>query len=411
MRAALLVMVVAACGQEPTTLHIERASPDYAPVVGGTTIRITGTGFHADNAGPSRVLIASREAPLARTIDDTTLEVVLPPGEEPGDAEVVVLNRHGNARAIGILRYSAPPTIETVAPAEVVFSSGATVVTLTGRGLLDEGAGEVNVVVDGQLATDVVVTSDTSLTFIAPMGAALVRPDIEVINRRGTATKQRGFRYTPSTRDGLLLFTASGAEFAIFYDPTDHSTVSIPRAASPSRFTAVVRDERGDYWGADRSRRFGPIDMRTQRLASQSPLQAWIPAVSPVGDEYFAINRNLLRFGKLDPVSGSFTVVGTVAIPCCGSYGLAFDGTTLYYTARSSTAPTITSIDPVTGIAGTPVPIVASAGFHVEDMRFFQGTLYVASRDGTLVTLDPLTGVTTQLPVDIGRFNAIEVFE
>lgn len=410
MRAAVLVMVVAACGQEPTTLHIERASPEYAPVIGGTTIRITGTGFHADDAGPNRVLIASREAPLSRTIDDSTLEVVLPPGEGPGDAEVVVLNRHGNARATGILRYSAPPTMEALSPADVVFSSGATVVTLTGRGLLDEGAGEVTVVIDGQLATDVVVTSDTSLTFVAPVGTALVRPDIELVNRRGSASKQRGFRYTPSTRPGLLLFSSSGAEFAIFYDPTDQSTISIPRAASPSRFTAVVRDDRGDYWGAERSRRFGPIDMRTQRLASQSPLQTWLPAIDRVGDEYFAINRSTLRFGKLEPVSGSFTTIGALSIQCCGSYGLAFDGTTLYYSARQAGTAMITSIDPTTGIPGTPVPIVTPSGFHVEDMRFFQGTLYVSTYEG-LVTLDPLTGSVTALPVNLGRFNAIEVFE
>lgn len=411
LHSALLVLVVAACGQEPTTVRIERAIPDYAPVVGGATIRITGTGFHDDEAGANRVLIASREAPLSRTIDDTTLEVVLPPGDQPGDAEVVVLNRHGNARATGILRYSSPPTIESVTPGDVVFSSKSTVVTLTGSGLLDEGAGQVDVVVDGQLASDVVVTSDTSLTFIAPPGIALLRPDIAVVNSRGSALRHRAFRYTPSARPGILLFSAFGPEFAMFYDPTDHSTVSIPRADSSSRFTAVVRDERGDYWGADRGRRFGPIDMRTQRLASQSPLQAWLPAVIRIGTDYFAINRSSLRFGKLDPVSGAFTQIGSTSIPCCGSYGLAFDGSTLYFAARSAGSAAITAIDPSTGVAGTPVPIAGAGWFHVEDMRFFQGTLYVTTGDSTLVTVDPSTGVVTDLPVSLGRFNAMELFD
>ena len=406
------LIVLAACGREPTTLQIERAIPAYAPVVGGTTIRITGAGFAADEAGPNRVMIASREAPLARTVDDATLEIVLPPADQPGDAEVVVLNRHGNARATGILRYSAAPAIDAVAPTDVVFSSTSTVVTLTGSGFFDEDAGTASVVVDGQLASDVVVTSDTSLTFIAPPGVALVWPDLELINQRGTATAQRGFRYTPSDREGLLLFSVSSSQFALFYDPTDHSTIPIPRVSgSSARFTAVVRDDRGDYWGADRSRRFGRIDMRTQRLANPSALQGWLPAVTRVGDEYLGVNRNVLRFGRLDPTTGAFTTIGDEAIPCCGSYGLASDGTTLYFTAPSTTAPTITPIDPVTGIAGTPVPIIASAGFHVEDMRFFHGTLYVTSRDGTLVTLDPLTGVVTPLPVNLGRANAIEVFE
>ncbi len=410
-RCALLVIVVAACGQQPTTLNIERAIPDYAPLAGGATIRIAGTGFHDDEAGANRVLIASREAPLSRTIDDTTLEVVVPPGDEPGDAEVVVLNRHGNARATGILHYSTLPTIESVTPADVVFTSKSTLMTLTGRGLLEEGAGQVDVSVDGQLVTDVMVTSDTSLTFLAPAGMPLVRPDIQVVNSRGSALRQRAFRYTPSVRPGLLLFTVFGPEFAIFYDPTDHSTISIPRADSAWRFNAVVRDEVGDYWGADPDRGgFGPIDMRTQQLASASPQQPRVPAITRIGSDYFALNRNTQRFGKLDPISASFTPIGAT-IPCCGGYGLSFDGTTLYFAARSAWTQTIRTIDPTTGIQGLPVSVVAPQGFHIEDMRFFQGTLYVANRSGTLVTLDPITGVVTQLPVSPGRFNAMEVFD
>ncbi len=134
-----------------------------------------------------------------------------------------------------------------------------------------------------------------------------------------------------------------------------------------------------------------------------------MPAMDRVGIEYFALNRSTLRFGKLEPVTAAFTPVGSVAIPCCGSYGMAFDGTTLYYSARHLGTPSITPIDPTTGIAGTPVPIIAP-GFHMEDMRFFQGTLYAASHEG-LVTLDPTTGIVTTLPVDVGRVNAIEVFE
>lgn len=44
-------------------------------------------------------------------------------------------------------------------------------------------------------------------------------------------------------------------------------------------------------------------------------------------------------------------------------------------------------------------------------MRFLHGTVYVTSRDGTLVTLAPLADVVTLLHVNLGRTNAIEVFE
>jgi hypothetical protein len=47
---------------------------------------------------------------------------------------------------------------------------------------------------------------------------------------------------------------------------------------------------------------------------------------------------------------------------------------------------------------------------HIEEMRFYQGTLYATSRDGTLVTIDPATGTVTLLAA-IVRANAIEVFD
>lgn len=408
----LLVLALAACSDRATPLQIDRATPAYAPVVGGTTILLTGSGFAHDGAGPNRVVIGGREAPLARTIDDTTIELVAPPADHPGDVEVVVLSGDHNARAIGILRYSAPPSIASVAPADVLFSSGSTVVTLTGSGFLDEDAGIVSVVVEGQLATEVVVTSDSSLTFIAPPGQALVRADIEVINDRGSASKQRGFRYTPSNRPGLLLFS-TGAEFAVFYDPSDQSSVFIPSASGgTTRFTAVVRDEQGDYWGTDRSRQFGPIDMRTQQIVNPIPVQAWFPTLTRVGGEYLGLERNSRTFGRLDPVTAQFTSIGTAPLPCCGSYGLASDGTTLYYTARNNGVTSIASIDPLTGIAGTAVVVTGPPGLSIEEMRFFQGILYAASRNGSLVTIDPITGVATPIPEDIARrFTAMELFD
>lgn len=410
-RRLWLLLALAACDGDATDAPtLLGSTPPYGPLVGGTRITLTGSGFTSGGAAPNRVLVAGQEAPLAATIDDATLEVVIPAGAQPGDAEIVVLNGNGNTRATGIFHYSTPPAITAVEPASVVYSSGATI-TLRGTGFLDEDAGDVTVVAGGQLVTDVEVTSDTTLTFTAPIGRPLMQPDLELVDGRGRATRSRAFRYAPSLRRGLLLFPHS-ANFAVFFDPADHSTVVVPWAVAPAvRFTAVVRDPHGDYWGVDRNAGFGRIDMNAQRLEAPIQAEGWFPAMTRIGDELLGLERGSLRFGVFDPATGGFTARGADLVPCCGSYGLASsDGGTTYLTAREAGTVGIYPIDPLTGARGTPVPLVAPPGFHLEDMRFFDGTLYASTGSGTLVTIDPTTGVVTTLPVNLGRFSAMELY-
>jgi len=411
--AVLIGLAMPACGDDPAeALRIASASPDYGPLVGGTTITLTGAGFASHGGAPIRVLIAGREAPLAAAIDESTLQVVIPFGERPGDAELVVLTDRGTARATGVFHYSAPPSIGAIAPADVLFSSSSTRITITGGGFLDEGAGEVTVAIGGQLATDVAVASDTSLSFTAPSGRAFTEPEIVIADGRGTAIRARGLRYVPSTRGGLLLFPKFGSSFAVFFDPVDNSTVPIPWVgATVTRFTAVVRDEHGTYWGFDRGLRFGRLDLSRQRLEAPLQVGSLSTTVTRVGSEYLALDRASLRLGRVDPLTGSFTAIGSSPIPCCGSYGLASDGTTLYIIARQGSSVMLNTIDPATGALGTPVPITAPPSFHVEEMRFFAGRLYATSRDGTFAAIDPVSGVATPLPVSLGRSGAMEVFD
>jgi hypothetical protein len=412
VRGLAILVVLAACGEPaPSTLVIERASPAYGPLSGGTRIEISGSGFSSSAASSNRVMIGGRVAPLVATIDDATLEVVIPPADQPGDAEIVVFNDSRNASATGVFRYSTPPAITSISPDQVLFSSTSTTLTVTGTGFLEEGAGTPQVLIDGQPTDEVDVTSDTSLTLTAPPGAALASPDLTIINARGSAFARRAFRYLPGERGGLLLFPPSASAFAVFFDPVDNSTVTIPRRVPfGMRFTAVVRDEHGDFWAIDRNQRVGWLDLATQTIEAPIPISGVIPALVREGSDYFAIHRGGLGFGKLDLTTGAFTPIGGPSIPCCGSYGLASDGATLYFTARAGANKIIATIDRTTGEAGPAVTITAGPGFHVEDMRFFAGALYASSRDGTLVTIDPATGTTTVLPVSLGRFNAMEVF-
>ncbi|MDX2088682.1 MAG: IPT/TIG domain-containing protein [Kofleriaceae bacterium] len=411
--AALVTLGLVACSSpEAPGLELRGALPDYGPLAGGTVIVLDGEGLR----DATRVWIGGREAPFLRALDDTTLEVVIPPGARPGDAEVVVFGRSSTTTAQGLFRYSAPPTLTGVSPADVLFSSTTTELTITGTGFLDDGAGRVHVLIDGALQPSVRVISDSQLVITAPPGVPLVRPDIEVIDDRGTATLTRAYRYRPSLRSGLLLFPAAGDALANFYDPVDHSLTTIPIVTPlPWRLTAVVPGPGGDFWGLDRARRFGRIDTKTTTLEAPRQLANLLPTITRAGDAYYAIDRIAQRIGRFDPDTGVFTPIGTNQIPCCGSFGLASDGTTLYFTSRrflpaGGTQVTINTFDPTSGGLGTPV-VVQGPTLHVEEMRFFNGTLYASSRDSTLVTIDPATGTVQAVSIPPATYKAMEVFE
>lgn len=412
MRGALnILLALAACNApDASPVRIDSVTPAYGPLAGGTRVVITGERFAADDAGPTRVLVGGREAPLANAIDDATLELVLPAGDQPGDVELVVFNRNGTAFSNTAFRYAAQPSITAVAPPEVIYSAQATTMTLTGSGFLDDGAGDAIVLVDGIPALDVKVTSDSELTFSAPSGRALGRPRIELANARGLAAKDRSFRYRPSARSGLLLFTLTSQTFALFFDPVDKSLVSIPRVGPFSALSSVVVDEDGEYWGTERSgSRLGRIDLSTQRFEQAVPIGFRLPAMARIDGMQYGLDRWNLRFGKFG-LDGVFAMIGDTVLPCCGSYGMAYDGTTLYFTSRDEGDKIIATIDPATGVIGTPVKLLGNPSLHVEEMRFFDGMLYAASRDGTLVTIDPASGAVSVVTT-IPRANAMEVFE
>ena len=412
-RAGLLLALLglAACADPPDAApEVLTADPPYGPLAGGTLITLRG-----DNFDPTaRVLVGGREAPLAFARTRTELDVVIPPGDEPGDAELVVLGAHGTAIEPALFRYAAPPTVTAVSPANIPFDAGTTQLTLEGTGFLDDGAGELTILVDRLPVTPeaVSVLSDTEVSFTAPAGPAFVRPTLEVVNLRGSAKKTRAFRYAPGPNGGLLLFSRFGTAFATFYDPVTGRSFSIPRMPTASTsLTTVVADERGDLWGVDRSRRIGRIDFRTQTLVDPVAIAQLFPALVRVGPRWFGIDRLQRRFGSFDPVSNVFSALSPQVLPCCGSYGIAFDGTTVWYTARGGTGINLTPVSTVTGEPGVPVSIQDGASLHFEELRYYKGTFYATGSDETLRMIDRTTGATTVVPVSPGRCNAMEVVE
>ena len=408
MTRTLLALAIAlgACSADTPHLRVDQATPPYGPLVGGTRVVLAGAGFTA----PVRVLVGGREAPLVIVNGSATLDIVIPPGVRSGDADITVLAGSTTATATRAFHYATPPTIVSVAPANILFSTGGTA-TVTGTGFLDEGAGDVTILVDGSPATDVVVASDTSLTFTAPPGSPLVRPDVTVTDTRGTATGSRAFRYTPSLDGGLVLFSGWGTGlFATFFDPADGSIVYVPRVSPATpHFTAVVLEDTGDYIAFDRDSRVGRVDMRTGAIDSPVTSSYQIPAMARVGGSYLAIDRNTRYVGTFDPTTATFVAFPGAALSCCGGYGIAADGNAVWVASASGGQQNIAQLDVASGTLGPPIAVTGIANLRVEDMRFFDHVLYATSVNSMLVTIDPTTGIATFVTSALGRASAMEI--
>jgi hypothetical protein len=411
----IALLALAACDAEPvaTPREVMRAMPDYGRLGGGTLITIEGSGFVLGD----RVLVGGREAPLVDVIDDTHIEVVVPPGTQPGDAELVVFGPSGTTSRRDIFRYSEPPAIAGVSPDDVVAVVADTTVTVRGSGFLDEDAGAIALFVDGQPITDVVVVDDTTLTFVAPLGRVFAHPTIEIFNARGRADRPRAFRYTPSASPGLLLFPRFSAAFAVFYDPATGTAFDIPTLTTGSpRFTSVTRAADGLYWAIDTAGRIGRLDLETQTMLTTTNTSTRLPAMMHTGDQFVAIARFFGasggRIGTVDPSTGTFSPIGTTQLFCCGSYGITTDGTTVWFTSRKDWSTyQINTVDLASGGVGTPVTLTGGPSYRPEELRWWRGALYATTINGRLVTIDPNTGAVTDVHVGASRYSALEPFE
>jgi hypothetical protein len=406
VRSALIAAcAVVACSS--SDLRVDRVTPAYGPLAGGTRITLEGNGFWTG----ARVLVGDRVSPLAAASHDgSTLEVVIPPSDRPGPTSIAVLSDTAAVTLPDSFRYTTRPTIASVSPAKVLPSAiTPTVVTLTGSGFADDGAGTVTVLVDGIAATDVIVHDDSTVTFVPPDGAMLVQPTIQLLDDRGTASFARAFRYVPTEHPSLLLFPNYTGELAVLYDLVDHVPFSIPRSTQLLyRFTTVVVDGGGEYWAFDRARRFGRLDFVTGQIADPLTAPTFFSAMTRVGSQIIGIDRYTFGLDRLDPSTGTITRIGADAVGCCGGFGIAADGDTVYVTHRNGIDNVVRTFDLDTGQLGTPVTLTGPPTFQIEELRVVDHVMYAASRDGTLCTIDPTTGMVTVV-ANISRANAFDV--
>jgi PKD repeat protein len=175
---------------QPPTLS--SVSPVSGPSTGGTVLTLTGTQF----VSGATVSVGGTAATNVTVISGTSITATAP-AQAAGVVSITVINPDGGSATLNnAYTYTAqPPTLTSVSPTSG-STTGGTVLTLTGTQFVS-GA---TVSVGGTAATNVTVTSATSITATAPGHAAGV-VSITVTNPGGaSATLNNSYTYTsPAT--------------------------------------------------------------------------------------------------------------------------------------------------------------------------------------------------------------------
>jgi YD repeat-containing protein len=165
-------------------------TPNQGAPSGGTLIRVLGSGFVA---GATQVTIGGTPVTdSAMTyVSSTELLITTPPHDVSGLVDVVVTTPAGSSTGKNAYTYGlAAPSIGSLSKTKGRTSGGETV-TLTGANFV---IGQTTVRLGGADATQVVVTSTTSLSFLTPTGSPGPTA-ITVTTPGGTATRAAAFQY------------------------------------------------------------------------------------------------------------------------------------------------------------------------------------------------------------------------
>ena len=193
------------------------------------------------------VVVGTAAATELEVLDDRRIAVTVPPAAAAGAANVTVTRSDGSNRSLaGGITFVASLAVTGVAPASGPVAGG-TALTLLGRGFVDGSA----VSFGGQSATDVVVTSTTSLTCTAPAGAAGL---VDVVVRAPDGRLSRlsdGYLYEAPLRvlgvrparggmSGDTFVTVTGTGFEGLARNAGDSVVAVLFAGVPARLDDVT---------------------------------------------------------------------------------------------------------------------------------------------------------------------------
>jgi Tfp pilus assembly major pilin PilA len=222
-------------------------SPGSGSIAGGTSITINGSGFTPGTT----VLLGGIQSTSVTVLNSTTLTALTPAyATGPLVVDVVVDNGVSTSTVAGGFTYQAiVPTLSGSSPASGPMSGGTTL-TLSGSGFVPG----TTVLIGGVAASNVVITSSTSLTADTPayVGGALSKA-ITVNNGEGSVSLNAGFTYLadiPTTTSispnsgstgGGTLVTVVGSGFVpgmtISFDGVSSGTVQVLDATHATAVT------------------------------------------------------------------------------------------------------------------------------------------------------------------------------
>ena len=179
-------------------------SPSAGPLVGGTSVTITGANFVNGSTG---VTFGGTTATDINVDSSTRIIAALPSGTA-GAQDVVIITPSGSATLSHAFTFCASPTITGISPASGT-TAGGTVVTITGTNFYSPAT----VTIGGFASSLFVVDNATQIKAVTPAGTAGAQ-DVVVTNPDGqSGTLPGGFIFdkpvvpTPELPTGVFLGT------------------------------------------------------------------------------------------------------------------------------------------------------------------------------------------------------------
>ncbi len=177
----------------PSSPTITAVTPNSGPVSGGTQIVITGAGFQPGVPPGTIVLIGASPATNVVVMDSTLISARTPAGTGPGARNVCVYNPDGGSVCISsAFTYNPPPTITNLTVTSGP-TGGGTGLTVNGSGFLTGAT-----VAFGGVAATVGTITASSIPVTTP-AHVLGAVSVVVTNPDGQAvTLPNGFTYVPT---------------------------------------------------------------------------------------------------------------------------------------------------------------------------------------------------------------------
>jgi len=413
--------------EAPTVASI---TPDRGPLAGGNEVTLSGTGFIPGIT----VIVGGIEAQAPTIESETSLTFVVPAGFEPETGVgVLVFGEAGFGELPQAYTYNVEPTVATVS-ATFGPLAGGTTLDITGEHFLTNNPGTPTVTIAGTEATDVQVLDDSTIRFTTaatPPDVVALPQDIVVSTGNGNATLEKAFSFV---RAGLLFSSrdqSDGLAFGIYYFDieTQRSLKLTDVPGGVGRFFAtgdgnvLVRLNRRTFSSSDWARvdlATGGFEFLGELTDSATNNSVRVPATTMTSPTTMLATTRSGTVGTINPQTMTFTNTSPASLPS-GQLCMAAKNANevIVLTNGNDAIQTFniadgaTSVGPsITGAFGgdlIPGNLICHGAAMVGPTLFaLFNDQSTPSRVGHLVSINPATGVGTEIAVLPGGASELE---